>query len=168
MPLRVTVSARGQAQPAFEAGFTSLSLVAPDDATFNFAAPPGVTLKELPSPPVPSVPALPGKPGMIAPDQDPDHVPGDAAELRHYDGPKPAVTGEGWETVVGFPAAPDGQGAQLAETVLKDPLLSQAAVVVPGGRLLSTSLVNVLLTDDGRIFVGMVPADRLQAAAGTA
>jgi outer membrane lipoprotein-sorting protein len=166
MPLKVTVSARGQAQPAFEAGFTSLSLAAPEDATFNFAAPPGVTLKELPAPPVPSVPALPGKPGMTAPDQ--DHVPGDAAELRHHDGPKPPVTGEGWETVVGFPAAPDGQGAQLAETVLKDPLLSQAAVVVPGGRLLSTSLVNVLLTDDGRIFVGMVPADRLQAAAGTA
>ena len=41
-------------------------------------------------------------------------------------------------------------------------------LAVPGGRLLSTSLVNVLLTDDGRIFVGMVPADRLQAAAGTA
>jgi outer membrane lipoprotein-sorting protein len=164
MPLRVTVSARGQAQPAFEAGFTSLSLAAPDDATFNFAAPPGATLKELPAPPVPSVPALPGKPGMIAP----DHVPGDAAELRHHDGPKPTVAGEGWETVVGFPAATDGQGAQLAETVLKDPLLSQAAVVVPGGRLLSTSLVNVLLTDDGRIFVGMVPADRLQAAAGAA
>ena len=78
------------------------------------------------------------------------------------------MTGKGWETVVGFPAATGGQGAQQAEALLKDPLLSQAAVVVPGGRLLSTSLVNVLLTDDGRIFVGMVPADRLQAAAGTA
>ena len=172
MPLKVTVSARGQTQPAFEAGFTSLSLAAPEDATFNFVAPPGATVKELQAPPVPSMPVLPGKPGMMAPDQAPDqapdHVPGDAAELRHHDGPGPTVTGTGWETVVGFPAAPDGQGAQLAETVLKDPLLSQAAVVVPGGRLLSTSLVNVLLTDDGRIFVGMVPADRLQAAAGTA
>jgi len=28
-------------------------------------------------------------------------------------------------------------------------------------------LVNVLITDDGRIFVGMVPPERLQAAAGT-
>jgi outer membrane lipoprotein-sorting protein len=165
MPLKVTVSARGQAQPAFEAGFTSLSLTPPEDATFNFAAPPGVTLKELPAP---TMPAVPGKPVMNAPDHGKDKVPGDAAELRRHDGPQPTVTGEGWETVVGFPAAPDGQGAQLTEAVLKDPLLSQAAVVVPGGRLLSTSLVNVLLTDDGRIFVGMVPADRLQAAAGAA
>ena len=74
------------------------------------------------------------------------------------------MTGKGWETVIGFPAAPAGQGSALTESLLKDPLLSQAAVVVPGGRLLSTALVNVLLTDDGRIFVGMVPAERLQAA----
>jgi hypothetical protein len=46
----------------------------------------------------------------------------------------------------------------------RNPLLSQAAVAVPGGRLLSTTLFNVLLTDDGRIFAGMVPPERLQAA----
>ncbi|WP_255769869.1 hypothetical protein [Pseudarthrobacter sulfonivorans] len=161
MPLRVTVSARGQAKPVFQAGFTSLSLAAPEDAAFNFAAPPGATLKELPAP---SMPGHPGKSGMVTP----GHMPGDAPELQHHDGSKPAVTGTGWETVVGFPAPPDGQGAQMTESLLKDPLLSQAAVVVPEGRLLSTSLVNVLLTSDGRIFVGMVPADRLQAAAGAA
>ncbi|MGO4188179.1 hypothetical protein [Pseudarthrobacter sp. TAF60_1] len=164
MPLRVTVSARGQVKPAFEAGFTSLSLAAPEDATFNFVAPPGATVKQLQAPAVPPMSGLPGKPGMGSP----DHVPGDAAKLRHHDGPTPTVTGTGWESVVGFPAAPDGQGAQLTETILKDPLLSQAAGVVPGGRLLSTALVNVLLTDDGRIFVGMVPAERLEAAAGAA
>ena len=101
---------------------------------------------------------------MIAPDQ----VPGSELHQRDASAPKPTVTGKGWESVIGFPAPPDGQGAQLTESLLKDPLLSQAAVVVPGGRLLSTSLVNVLLTDDGRIFVGMVPAERLQAAAGAA
>ena len=44
-------------------------------------------------------------------------------------------------------------------------LLEQAAVAVPGGRLVSTSLVNVLILDDGRILVGSVPLERLQAAA---
>ena len=112
---------------------------------FTFVAPPGATVKELQVPPIPHKgydPALPPT-------------------------PRPTVTGEGWETVIGFPVAPNGQGAALADSLLKDPLLSQAAVVVPGGRLLSTSLVNVLLADDGRIFVGMVAAERLQAAAGT-
>ena len=46
----------------------------------------------------------------------------------------------------------------------QNPLLAQAAAVVPGGKLLSTTLLNVLITDDGRVFAGMVPADRLQAA----
>jgi hypothetical protein len=36
---------------------------------------------------------------------------------------------------------------------------------VAGGRLLSTSLLNILLTDDGRAFVGSVPVERLQAVA---
>jgi outer membrane lipoprotein-sorting protein len=164
MPLKVTVSARGQSEPAFEAGYTSLSLAAPEDATFNFAAPPGATVKELQTPPMPSKSALPAKPGMATP----EHTPGASPDARHHDGPRPAVTGTGWETVVGFPAPADSQKAQATESLLKDPLLSQAAVVVPGGRLLSSSLVNVLLTNDGRIFVGMVPADRLQAAAGAA
>lgn len=166
MPLKVTVSARGQAQPAFEAGFTSLALEAPEDGMFTFVAPPGATVKEVPVPPLPNphrLPALPVEPGTVVP----DHMPGDHAR-EHGDKSRPTVTGKGWETVVGYPAPPDGQAAQLNEALLNDPLLSQAAVAVPGGRLLSTSLVNVLLTDDGRIFVGMVPADRLQAAAGTA
>ncbi|QNE13391.1 hypothetical protein [Pseudarthrobacter sp. NBSH8] len=173
MPLRVSVMARGQAKPAFKAGFTSLSLAAPEDSVFSFVAPPGATIKELQAPPIPlrpGLPPLPPVPGGITPgavpDGGPDQVPGSDAGLRHRDALRPTVIGEGWETVIGFPAAPDGQGAALTESLLKDPLLSQAAVVVPGGRLLSTALVNVLLTDDGRIFVGMVPAERLQAAAG--
>ncbi|QHK21373.1 hypothetical protein GU243_18545 [Pseudarthrobacter psychrotolerans] len=197
MPLRVSVMARGQAEPAFEAGFTSLSLVAPDDSVFTFVAPPGTTVKELQVPPLPLQPGMPplppspggvtpgvvpdGGPDQPAPDQvpapdkppvpdqpAPDKIPGSDASLRHRDAPRPTVTGKGWETVIGFPAAPGGQAAAWTESLLKDPLLSQAAVVVPGGRLLSTALVNVLLTDDGRIFVGMVPAERLQAAAGAA
>ena len=44
-------------------------------------------------------------------------------------------------------------------------LLEQAAVAVPGGRLVSTSLLNVLILDDGRILAGSVPLARLQAAA---
>ncbi|WP_426940024.1 LolA family protein [Pseudarthrobacter sp. S6] len=173
MPLRVSVMARGQAKPALQAGFTSLSLAAPEDSVFSFVTPPGATIKELQVPPIPLRPGLPPLPAVpggitpgVVPDSAPDKIPGSDASLHHRHALRPTVTGKGWETVIGFPAAPDGQGAAMTESLLKDPLLSQAAVVVPGGRLLSTALVNVLLTDDGRIFVGMVPAERLQAAAG--
>ena len=77
------------------------------------------------------------------------------------------MTGTGWETVVGFPAraGSPAAGSPSIDTLLNDPLLRQATVAVPGGRAISTSLLNVLLTDDGRMFVGSVPLERLQAAA---
>lgn len=168
LPLKVSVTARGHAEPAFQSGFTSLSLAAPEDSLFNFAPPPGATVKELQLPlpgarPWPFTSGFPGSPGtVITPDAlleaAPTHAMPDVA--------RPTLTGTGWETVIGFPAPPTGQGSALTESLLADPFLSQAAVVVPGGRLLSTTLVNVLITDDGRIFVGMVPPERLQAAAG--
>ncbi|WP_235046806.1 LolA family protein [Arthrobacter nitrophenolicus] len=47
MPLSVQVTARGASSPSFRAGFTSLSLDAPDDSLFTFAPPPGSPVKEL-------------------------------------------------------------------------------------------------------------------------
>jgi outer membrane lipoprotein-sorting protein len=158
LPLRVSVTARGQADPAFQSGFTSLSLGAPDDSLFSFVPPPGATVKELQPPPIPHRPVTPDSgPG----DQPSRDLPSEPAPKAT----KPTVTGSGWETVIGIRVADAGQGSLLNESLLKDPLLAQAAVVVPGGRLLSTTLVNVLFSDDGRVFVGMVPPERLQAAA---
>ncbi|MDQ0870646.1 outer membrane lipoprotein-sorting protein [Arthrobacter sp. V1I9] len=158
MPLAVEVTARGAAQPAFSAGFTSLSLEAPDEALFNFVPPPGSTVEELQSrhperwPLTPGFPAGPGK-----------HVTPDDPAESIKDKVRPYLAGAGWETVVEVPAEA-GAAAALDTFLSRNPLLSQAAVAVPGGRLLSTTLFNVLLTDDGRIFAGMVPPERLQAA----
>ena len=38
---------------------------------------------------------------------------------------------------------------------------------VPGGRLLSTALVSVLITDDGKMYVGAVTPAALQQVAKT-
>lgn len=166
LPLKVSVTARGHAEPAFQEGFTTLSLGAPDDSLFTFVPPPGATVKEVRLPPLPPSPVTPSP-------VTPDKVPGadlsrDAPATADTRGTRPSVTGSGWETVIGIRAAKAGQGSLLSESLLKDPLLAQAAVVVPGGRLLSTALVNVLFTDDGRVFIGMVPPERLQAAAAAA
>jgi hypothetical protein len=161
MPLSVQVTARGADSPSFRAGFTSLSLEAPDDSLFTFVPPPGSTVEELQVPATGWPPGIRNPGMMITPDQlDAIHQRPDGV---HQHRAPFTVTGKGWETVVEIPAA--AAGGTLAGSLLKDPLLSQAAVVVPGGRLLSTTLFNVLITDDGRIFAGMVPPDRLQAAA---
>lgn len=68
---------------------------------------------------------------------------------------KPTVVGEGWDAVVVLPA---GQQAIPEE-------LAQLSTPVEGGQLLSTALVNVLITDDGRVLAGSVTVERLQAVA---
>lgn len=174
LPLSVELKARGQSEPAFKLAFTSLSLEAPDASLFAFSPPPGATVKEVEVPahgtgnwpghstesgvvPDGVVPDA-AAPEAVAPEAAvPEAVAPDAAAAR------PTVTGTGWESVVEFPASP--ASAEAGAMVSKDPLLQQAAVAVPGGRLFSTAVVNVLFTDDGRVFAGSVPADRLLTAA---
>ena len=151
MPLGVEVKARGQADPAFRVAFTKLSLETPDAAIFTFSPPPGATVKELPVP---------------------DHKSTGPKE-RPAAKDKVHVSGTGWESVVEFPAgALNGTGSpgktpaqQSGEPGNAAQLLARASVPVPGGRLLSSALVNVLILDDGRVFAGSVPLERLQAAA---
>jgi outer membrane lipoprotein-sorting protein len=84
-------------------------------------------------------------------------------ERHEASGTKPSgakVTGSGWDAVVSVPA-----GGSAAAQVATDPLGGQLTKAVDGGRVLSTTLVNVLLTDDGRVLAGAVPVSRLQAVA---
>lgn len=144
LPLSFSVLARGQTEPAFSVAYTSVSLGAPESSLFEFTPPPGATVKELQPPqrPVPSPDS-----GKVGP----------SAEGEH-----PTLTGSGWETVVELPAS---KGSSVGAALLSEPLLQQATVAVAGGKVLTTSLVNILLTNDGRIFAGAVPVEMLQAAA---
>ena len=169
LPLGVELKARGQSDPAFSVAYTNLNLEAPDPAIFNFTPPAGATVEEIPVPE--------HKAGAAVP---PDVAAAKAAK-------RPTVTGTGWESVLEFPAGtvtlPGATSPQTKEPDLSSgnplqhgrdadearsgaaALLEQAAVAVPGGRLVSTSLVNVLILDDGRVLAGSVPLERLQAAA---
>lgn len=151
-PLAVTVHARGQVDPAFDLRYTSLDLDAPDPALFEFTPPPGATVieKDLTD----GHGDLGGHgvaPERLTPDRPPS--PGDLPE-----GLAPTVDGEAWETVLVLPAGPTDAADGLG-------VLTELTTAVDGGRLLSTALVNVLLADDGRVLVGSVPLERLQAVA---
>ena len=64
----MSVTARGHTEPAFQTGFTSLSLAAPEDSLFTFAPPPGATVTELQLPgtvPWPTTYGFPGTPGSV-------------------------------------------------------------------------------------------------------
>ena len=138
LPLQVTVSASDQDEPAFQVGFSSIDLSDPAADLFTYVPGDGVTVEEKPFPTAPLTE---------------EHTP------PTEDANGPTTIGTGWERIVALPAttAPGGFG--------DNPMLDQLTTQVDGGRLLSTSLLNVFLTDDGRVFAGSVTVDRLQAAA---
>jgi len=144
LPLSVDVQARGQTVPAFRLAFTALTLGSPDADLFAFVPPPGATVQEHVIPQHHAKPEGAGVPGS------PAHEP----DLPF------TVTGTGWDAIVELPA--NAVPAELEGS----PLFAQATRAVSGGRLLSTALANVFVTDDGRVLVGSVPLERLQAAAG--
>lgn len=135
LPLRVEVEARGQEEPAFELGFTELSLETPAAELFAFTPPAGAAVTEH---------------AVRDHDADKHDYAKDGKAIKH---------GTGWETVVELPAKDRPQDPATSD------LLDQLTQSVDGGRLLSTALVNVFLADDGRVFAGSVPLEQLQAAA---
>jgi hypothetical protein len=148
-PLAVTVNAARQSNPAFEIAFNSISFKATDTSLFAFAPPVGATVKEMtrPSsgierhnPPTPSATEI-------------------AAASAEYE----KLKTEGWAAVVEVPQSqiPSSQLAALKANSYYLNLTKK----VSGGRVLSTSLFQILLTNDGRIFAGAVTTQKLLDAA---
>jgi hypothetical protein len=138
LPLSVDVSARGQKAPAFTVGFTQIDLAAPDASLFSFTPPAGSKVTEK------THPTDGAKPGTATP---------------KTGAAKPTVMGTGWDAVLSMPAG------QSLGSLTSSPLNAKLTTPVAGGHVFHTSLANVLLTDDGRVFAGSVPVAKLQAAA---
>ena len=142
LPLQVTVLAQGQSAPAFQVGFTAIDFAAPNADRFDFKPPANASVTEQ---------TLPDRPEGVTGDYPGDH----SAAV----GELPIVTGTGWSSIVEVPAA--AVPAELGD----NPMLDQLTTAVDGGRALTTSLVTMFLSNDGRVFAGAVPLAALQAAA---
>jgi outer membrane lipoprotein-sorting protein len=148
VPLRVQVLAKGKQDPAFEVGFAQVQFRAPSDDVFQFTPPPGakVTEKQLPS----------GE----------HHGNGQPPAPSPSQGPR--VLGDSWTSVLVVDGVDLGSGGSGSDTRVLRELLG-AATPVQGafgqGRLLRTTLLNVLLTDNGRLYAGAVTPQALEAAA---
>lgn len=157
VPLRFEVFARDGGEPAFEAAFTQVDFARPDAEQFVFNPPPGAKVVEGSGPPH-RADAGPGARGAD-----------DETSLK--------TVGSGWTTVLvarlpgeadmpAGAAAPGGDPAAQLDAVRG--LLPEVSGGWGRGRLFSTKLLNVLLTDDGRVLAGLVTPERLYqvAAAG--
>ncbi|TCU85379.1 outer membrane lipoprotein-sorting protein [Curtobacterium sp. PhB42] len=145
LPLRATIQAAGQDDPAVQVGFTSLDYGAPAARLFDFTPPSNAKVTEK----------------DLSDAEHGAHAKGDHARTAH-DGDEPTLTGEGWGTIAELPAGTVDQSSLGDEA---SGLLGQLTKAVDGGRAVQTSLVSVYLTDDGRVLAGAVPVSSLVAAA---
>lgn len=168
-PLSASVTARGAEEPAYSIGFSEVSFSAPDASALTFEPGSGIEVAEHEV-------SLPTADDLLAwkAEAESRHAAVGAAEVTV---PEPVVHGEGWASVVELPmpaeavagaegadgGAAEGDGAAGAAPDASALLDGLAAITQPvdGGRVLSTSLVSVLLTDDGRVLAGSVPVERL-------
>ena len=150
LPLSVVVRAVGQSTPAFEVAFESISFEKPAAANFDFVVPAGANVTEV-----------------VAPTE---------ADVRKYAGKAPTMKDQldalaafnkaraaGWSAVVEVPA--DKIPAEFNAQILGNKLFKELTKPVAGGRIFSTSLLNIFFADDGRVFAGAVNTQKLLEAA---
>jgi outer membrane lipoprotein-sorting protein len=171
LPLQVQVFARGATSPAYQVGYTSISFAAPAASNFTFTPPPGARVQTV----APTVPQR----AWAGPRGGPRGTPRPGSDAAG-----PTMLGTGWLSVAVLPgpaasrlaAGADGPAAGgaadsgEAQAVL-GALLASARPVHGSwgsGRLLTTRLVNVLITSSGRVLAGAVTPSVLYADAAKA
>ena len=153
VPLEVTVMPRTGNDPAVQLGFSSVSFDAPAASTFAFTPPKGVKVTDEKAPAARGIPTPVKPPKGITPKS------GTAKS------DKPTVIGQGWESVAMV------RGVNLTGNGPLDQLLAKAPTAQGSwgtGKVLTSKMVSALITDDGRVFVGLVTPDTLKAAAAKA
>jgi hypothetical protein len=150
LPLAVIVKAVGESTPAFEVGFETITFAKPAAANFNFVVPVGSKVEEVP---VPTRDAIEKLAAGKAPT---------AADKARAQAEAEKLIAQGWSAVVEVPT--DMVPAQITQ-LKENALFAELTKPVAGGRIFSTTLMNVFIADDGRIFAGSVTQQRLLEAA---
>ncbi|MEU6420273.1 LolA family protein [Streptomyces spiralis] len=157
MPLKFTLTPASGGAAVVDAGFTQVSFAKPAASTFDFTPPKGakVTEKKDTEAGVRSV-----RPG--APHQDLTPQKGLAKE-----GTK--VLGKGWNSIAVLDSGAKGGIPSSSGKGDLGGFLGSLGDQVSGkfgkGTVFSTRLVNALITDDGKVYVGTVTKDALVKAA---
>ncbi|WP_019547141.1 LolA family protein [Streptomyces sulphureus] len=151
-PLKFTLGAREGGNPVVDVAYSDVDFGKPSAGSFDFKPPKGTDVTEA-------------KPEDHRGEQKakPDAAPGPES----FD-----ILGEGWGSVAKLKApgalgAGSEDGDSQAESML-DGFTEKVSGEFGDGRVVSTRVVNALLTDDGAVYVGAVTKDGLVEAANAA
>lgn len=162
LPLKFTLTPASGGAAVVDVGFTQLSLAKPAASTFDFKTPKGakVTTEDGATKATPDHAAPFGGNGKA------DKGLGKGAD-------DPTVIGKGWNSIATFDTG--GQGIPTGSSAGGGDLggfLGSLGDQVKGdfgkGTVFSTRLVNALVTDDGKVYVGAVTKSALVKAADAA
>ncbi|MFF3258689.1 outer membrane lipoprotein carrier protein LolA [Streptomyces sp. NPDC002932] len=167
VPLKFTLQPSSGGKAAIDAGFTSVDFGKPAASSFSFTPPKGAEVTEA--------------------DSAANHEKAHKAEggLGPFEGLNAKgegvkVTGKGWSAIAeikapggsGTPSKSSGDKASGGMPAEAQGLLDSMGDKVTGtfgsGTVFKTRLVNALMTDDGRVYVGAVTKDALVKAADNA
>ncbi|WUW22294.1 DUF2092 domain-containing protein [Streptomyces sp. NBC_01463] len=157
VPLKFTLQPSSGGKAAVDAGFTSVDFKKPDASSFAFTPPKGAKVTEA--------------------DEAKEHGKAEAekakGDLGAFEGMN--VIGEGWNSIAeiktpggaALPTKESGEVPAEAQQFL-DALGDKVTGKFGSGTVFKTRLVNALMTDDGRVYVGAVTKDALVNAANKA
>ncbi|MET9865538.1 DUF2092 domain-containing protein [Streptomyces sp. NPDC006386] len=176
LPLKFTLTPAGGGAAVVDAGFTQVSFAEPAASTFDFTPPKGAKVTEEKDSGKASGKASEEGFGEglglgFGKGEAREHAP--KAGEGHGKGPDGMKTiGEGWNSIAVFDTGGEGMPSGKAGGGDLGGFLDSLGDKVTGkfgsGTVFSTRLVNALMTDDGKVYVGMVTKDALVKAADAA
>ncbi|MGW1205896.1 LolA family protein [Streptomyces cyaneofuscatus] len=167
VPLKFTLAAAAGGKAVVDAGFTKVDFAKPAASSFDFTPPKGAKVTEADE--LETGKDEHGKAQKALPEQFSGQIPG-LEGLESAEGVN--VIGEGWTSIAaieipggkGLPTAGSGDVPAEAQGFL-DALGDKVTGKFGSGTVFKTRLVNALLTDDGKVYVGAVTKDALVRAA---
>ncbi|MEU6928499.1 sigma-E factor regulatory protein RseB domain-containing protein [Streptomyces sp. NPDC046385] len=165
-PLKFTLASVDGGKPVVDAGFTKVDFGKPEASAFDFKAPKGAKVTEGAA-----------EKGAHEGADKPFGGLGDLAGLGGFgagpDGKDGSVNviGEGWTTIAkldsGAPAPKTDEAPKEVQGFL-DALGDKVSGKFGSGTVFKTKLVNALMTDDGKVYVGAVTPQKLVDTANAA
>jgi outer membrane lipoprotein-sorting protein len=161
MALDVKVYSVEQDAPAMHVGFESISFEIPDASIFSFTPPAGTTVEtfEAPEDLEAELERLKTEGSNLTEEQKLAYKA--ELEAKYADQAKPELMGQGWESVIYLSAIP----SEIPMGLLENELFADLMTKVPGGKVFSTPVLNVLITDSGEVYAGAVTIAFLQEVA---
>ncbi|MFE9173156.1 outer membrane lipoprotein carrier protein LolA [Streptomyces kebangsaanensis] len=166
LPLKFTLTPASGGAAVVDAGFTQVSFARPAATTFDFTPPKGakVTEEKDAGKDVGEDAGKGSGPGARFRDSGPERK-------DHAESGGPTVLGKGWNSIAVFDSGAEGGVPSPSGNGDPGGFLGSLGDRVSGtfgkGTVFSTRLINALMTDDGKVYVGAVTKDALVKAANT-